>query len=844
MQTPEPGADRLALLIAESRTLDRTRDAGRLRQIFAEAALLTDRAAQPQKWAAFRSLFAQLSENLDPSSALTAYRDALTIWDREATHDSWAVCNLGIGWILGQQSPAGTPESEEAIQRLEAAVADYPYVAHTLAALYRFRVRGDALENWRAQVKYLELAKSQISLAEDPAGWASVMNELGECWTSEPGSVDAYDAGMKKRIEYQTASLKAVQDAPEETPAAATRIETYISLSEAYQFSIGNGGPEMRRQAEEFARKAVGSCTARTPTELRIRALLCLARAIADSEGLEPEPRAMECLRICDEAARLVDPAQTVMAANIDKFRALSYLKLIELGRTQYAGALASSAESCFARLDPSIYARMRRSIMQIAADGLVACERYEQAAECLRRAVEAGESALAEAASRASRLERIFDLRDSWALLAYCHLQANQIPEGIEALDRGKSRVWRSDAPAASFASMQTLIPAGGALLFPVFAPAAGAVAILSEDGMTVASLPDFGRRALATIVTGDPAEQQLGGWMKAYAFRNSQSAEWLDRIDRIGATLQDRLWDPVLAALSGLGIERGAELVWFPQGGTGILPLHGAWKAVDGGRHWIIDDFAVRYAPSVRALLTARSRVGRPAGDPLLVANPRGDLRYSAIEMAWAQDALGGQRTVLLEGAAATEQAVLAALPNASLAHFSTHAAFSLASPFESRLALAADATLKLDDLLGVLKESPPAAVILSACETAMTRVTGIVDEMLGFPAAFLENGTQTVLATLWPVADSAASSLIGRYYAERRANQTPAQALRAAQNWLRAATAGQLRATLKEMTRLPGSAGEQALAARTELAAFEPGARIFEHPFFWAAFTISGS
>ena len=155
-------AERLALLIAEYQTLDRNRDQARLREIFLEAATLVDRAAQPKKWAAFRSMYAQMCEASDPEEALRGYRDALTVFTPGADHDSWANCTMNIGMILAPRSQQRTRQSEEALACLEATVADYPWVASTLALLYRFRAAGDLAENWSRRVQYLQLAISSI----------------------------------------------------------------------------------------------------------------------------------------------------------------------------------------------------------------------------------------------------------------------------------------------------------------------------------------------------------------------------------------------------------------------------------------------------------------------------------------------------------------------------------------------------------------------------------------------------------------------------------------------------------------------------------------------------------
>ena len=480
---------------------------------------------------------------------------------------------------------------------------------------------------------------------------------------------------------------------------------------------------------------------------------------------------------------------------------------------------------------------------MQIEAEGLIANSRYLEAIGCLERAVEAGEAALEQAETRAGRLERIFELRDSWTLMAYCQLECGNIPAAVEALDRGKSRLWRSQASPASFVSLGTLIPPGGALLFPVFAAAKGAVVVVSASGATTVWLADFGRRELQWILTGNPAGGALGGWLSAYLLRNSQPVAWLEQIDSIGSELYRHIWAPVLEALSSLGVEHGAELVWFPQGGSGILPLHAAWKPHEGGRNWIVADYAIRYASSIHALLSALQST-TDTRTSLLVSNPTGNLDFSSIEMAWVTQVLDNAEETVLAGEAATKPAIMAALPACSLAHFSTHAAFSLADPFQSSLLVAAAERLTLDELLPVLRTSPPASVVLSACETGMARVTTSVDEMLGFASAFLENGVRNVLASLWPVEDSATAALIGRYYREwRKEGKSPAQALREAQNWLRAVTVRELMQLLKEMKTDPGLAGAQAARVRSALRGVDPETCIYAHPFFWAAFTVSG-
>jgi len=887
-----PDAERLAALVAESRSLDRVRDAARLREIFAESALLVDRKAQPKKWAAFRSMYAQLSGNIDPAAALAAYREALTIWDPNADHDSWADCHMNIGFLLVQTNSMGTPEAEAALQHLELVVADFPWVANTLALLYRYRGTGDPFENWRRQVQYFELALSRVSRENDPAGWASLMNELAICWPAEPGS--RFDVTMKKRIEYHQRALDAVAAIHKQsgTPAEKVWIETSIYLNEAYGFLVDGDGRENKRKAKEdareafaahtreasdamqragealdrwneafseqktlplenereaeaYARQALAACSSSVPPEVRAQVLLALGRTLARTRAPEPLPRLQEALVLFDQAEVLIDPAvQTVIAANIDSLRAATYLELVQLGELEAADKLVAAAEAAYPLYDPRTYSSARREVMQMEGEGLVATGRWSEAVCAFDRAVEAGEAALALAESRQGRLERIFELRDSWALKAYCHLQLGEIPQALEALDRSKSRMWRLDVPSASFESLAGLIPPGGALVFPVFAAPKGAVAVVTECGTAVVHLPNFGKNQLSRLLHGDDSSYEPGGWIRAYIFRNSNTYRWLDEIDVVGTILYREIWMPVLEKLAQFGVRCGAELVWFPQAGTNILPMHAAWRADGANRRWLVEDYAIRYAPSVRALVCgARQEVA--CAPALLVSDPNGDLPFSGMELAWARRCLPDLHPTVLIGKAATQTDVIAALPRASLVHFSTHAAFDLEDPFQSSLLLADRQPLTIDRLLPLLREAPPRTVVLSACETAMTRVTGTIDEMLGFPAAFLENGTRTVLASLWPVEDSATAVLTGYFYRESfQEGKTPAQALRVAQNWLRSVTVAELSGLFRELKNDPGPAGAQAARVRSSLFGADPGFRPYTHPFFWAAFTIFGA
>jgi CHAT domain-containing protein len=354
---------------------------------------------------------------------------------------------------------------------------------------------------------------------------------------------------------------------------------------------------------------------------------------------------------------------------------------------------------------------------------------------------------------------------------------------------------------------------------------------------------LPRFGKERVLELQRGGEPEKELGGWQLAYCFRGSKPALFRQHIDQLGGILWEELWQPVLAKLQELGIAPGAELVWFPHGGSGPFPMHSAWRIKDGAKQWFTETYTLRYAPSLKTLVASEDRPAAPAST-LLVTNPSGDLEFAPLEAAWVRQAM--QTVHHLSGADATKQNVMQALASATQIHLATHAEFHLDDPLQSSIKLVGGEQLTLQEFAPLIHQHPPAFIVLSGCETAMARVTSMADEFLGFPAALLSHGARVVLASQWWVDDAATAFLVGRFYKEYASvGTTAAEALRRAQNWLRTVTTAELSELLRELMVEPGETASCASKVRTDLRNLQRRGdkQPFAHPFYWAAFTISG-
>ena len=107
-----------------------------------------------------------------------------------------------------------------------------------------------------------------------------------------------------------------------------------------------------------------------------------------------------------------------------------------------------------------------------------------------------------------------------------------------------------------------------------------------------------------------------------------------------------------------------------------------------------------------------------------------------------------------LVLDGAAATVEASLAALDGAALAHVAAHGHFREDSPLFSSLTMA-DGPLLVHDLQRLRR--PPHRVVLSACESGVMQPVG-AQELLGLSAALLSMGTAGVVSSLADVDDHA--------------------------------------------------------------------------------------
>ena len=395
--------------------------------------------------------------------------------------------------------------------------------------------------------------------------------------------------------------------------------------------------------------------------------------------------------------------------------------------------------------------------------------------------------------------------------------------------------------------------IPEGGALVAPLLTSKGGAVFVLPH---AVGAVSERHVLWLDNFSDGD-LRALLDGWFRAYLDDlatpkySGLRSRWHDTIDAALSAVWNRLMGQVDARLREFGVRENAPVLLLPQAGLGLLPLHAAWREVEGKRRYFLDDWTVSYAPSGYAFAVGRERLEEPQRSLrslLAVVNPTRDLMFSLAEAEVVMGLFGEAERESLPEAEATLDAVMREAKGRAYLHFACHGEYNWMLPMRSGLQLAGGEALTLADAIAPgFDLNSSRLVVLSACETGLTDIRQSPDEYVGLPAGFLQAGAPAVLSTLWAVDDLSTTLLMERFYRGHLEEKlTPAAALRRAQISLRGATAGDLdlagRWAQVYRTTTDPDVRKRAFAAMRYFAR-HPEDGPFSSSFYWAPFTVTG-
>jgi CHAT domain-containing protein len=250
--------------------------------------------------------------------------------------------------------------------------------------------------------------------------------------------------------------------------------------------------------------------------------------------------------------------------------------------------------------------------------------------------------------------------------------------------------------------------------------------------------------------------------------------------------------LYEELVAPIRPLLTAR--NLVFIPHGLLHYVPFH----ALHDGEGYLVDSFAISYAPSASIFALCQSMNVNTAGDSLILGVP--DTQAPAIdsEVQALKSILPNARAFV--GNDANEEVLRTYGPGSSRVHIATHGYFRQDNPMFSSIRLGTS-HLSLYDLCHL--RLPAELVVLSGCATGLNVVTP-GDELIGLVRGLLQAGAQSLLLSLWDVHDESTRDFMIGFY-----------------------------------TRLQQGA-RKAVAVQETMAELRMH---YPHPYYWAPFTLIG-
>src|SRR5579859_5731192 len=251
--------------------------------------------------------------------------------------------------------------------------------------------------------------------------------------------------------------------------------------------------------------------------------------------------------------------------------------------------------------------------------------------------------------------------------------------------------------------------------------------------------------------------------------------------------------LYNELIAPIRSL-LAPCTHLIFVPHGALHVLPFH----ALRHSDRYLCDDFSISYAPSATIFALCSEKKANPISRPLIFGIADQNAPEIDAEVKAVAEILPGSE--LLVGEQASGAALRERGPNIGLLHIATHGIYRQDNPMFSGIRLG-DGYLYLYDLYQM--RIPARLVTLSGCATGMN-VVAEGDELLGLQRGLFCAGASTLLLSLWDVHDETTAELMSWFYSHLKASNDMAGSLR---------------------------------LAMQEIRAKRP------HPYFWAAFFLTG-
>ncbi|SCF27397.1 CHAT domain-containing protein [Micromonospora saelicesensis] len=327
--------------------------------------------------------------------------------------------------------------------------------------------------------------------------------------------------------------------------------------------------------------------------------------------------------------------------------------------------------------------------------------------------------------------------------------------------------------------------------------------------------------------------------GQVQTFLARPASAADDSGAWARILDELTRRLWEIAMGAVIA-ALTPGERVVLIPVGLLSLLPWHAAWRPdATRDRVYALDELRISYAPTARVLAENAPSAGLGSEPATLIVEQPAPVDAPPLPLAGVEAGGVGARFARVtrrRGEGATRETVLDDLGRHEVAHLICHGSVALEHPLDTFLLMAGDIPMTMRDVLSRPHDGLH-LVVLSACDTGSYWFDNPT-EVFSLASAFLGGGVSEVIASLWPVPDTSTTLLMNAVYRLWRDDgESPADALRLGQQWLREST------NEEKFEACPDAFGAAVRALAPAARRVWGRARAHRSPLHWAAFAHHG-
>ncbi|MBC1258227.1 CHAT domain-containing protein [Trichormus variabilis] len=494
----------------------------------------------------------------------------------------------------------------------------------------------------------------------------------------------------------------------------------------------------------------------------------------------------------------------------------------------------------------PELHLEVLQDLIRVLLDlGEIAeaTELQRQGTELLRR--------LLNEPNRSERSKKQLALKFAWIqqLTVDLAVQSGDLLQAIELAEEGKNTClrwlldgWSDEISSPNYSEIQQLLNPSTAIVYWHLSSYALHTFILKHNAPSPIVLGN------TECLTQAQRLRDFEAWVKKW---NEQYANYPKDKDKQGE--KDRTWrDNLPEMLRNLShildinavvstIPDITQLILIPHRDLHRFPLHALFPP----------EFTISYLPSAKIGSISVKKDNYNQKNLLSIEHPN-STGYPSLDFAEIESEAISQmfaNPTRLHSEQATQKALINALPQSyNIFHFTGHGVYNFQNPALSFLALADEDKLTLADIHGFKLQSYQ-LVTLAACETAITGNHTITTEYVGLVSGFMGCGVAHVVSTLWTVESAASALVMIQFYQLLQQGKPETIALAEATQWLRNVTNAELAQWYAaQLAKVPENQGLLYNCWSRHLNKLknnpEPSKQPYNHPYFWAAFTITGN